>query len=210
MGIQERKERERERRRQQIMVAAKNVFFKKGLARSTMEDIAREAELSSGTLYLYFKNKDELYASLSLRILQYLIIRIEEVKKQEEKDLKKRLDFLRDAIHDVYEFDSLMLIKIFHFQSNETFQNLTTKLQSKIKKLSRQTIFSLASLFEDEIDNKKVVDTNPLVLAEMVWAIFSGVILLEENKKILANRKSDLKAALSAAFDLFFQGICKK
>ena len=76
MGIQERKERERERRRQQIMVAAKRVFTDKGFSKATMEDIAKEAELSPGTLYLYFKNKDELYASLSLRILQYLMIRL--------------------------------------------------------------------------------------------------------------------------------------
>ncbi len=67
MGIQERKQRERERRRQQIIVAAKRVFSEKGYSKSTMEDIAKEAELSPGTLYLYFKNKDELYASLSLR-----------------------------------------------------------------------------------------------------------------------------------------------
>jgi hypothetical protein len=46
MGIQERKEREKERRRQQIMVAAKRVFTDKGFSRATMEDIAQEAELS--------------------------------------------------------------------------------------------------------------------------------------------------------------------
>jgi AcrR family transcriptional regulator len=67
------------RRRQQIMVAAKRVFSVKGFSKATMEDIAKEAELSPGTLYLYFKNKDELYASLSLRILQYLLIRLEHV-----------------------------------------------------------------------------------------------------------------------------------
>ena len=61
MGIQERKQRERERRRQQIIVAAKRVFSEKGFSKSTMEDIAREAELSPGTLYLYFKNKDKVY-----------------------------------------------------------------------------------------------------------------------------------------------------
>ena len=66
MGIHERKERERERRRQQIIVAAKRVFIRKGLSKTTMEDIANESELSPGTLYLYFKNKEELYASLSL------------------------------------------------------------------------------------------------------------------------------------------------
>jgi AcrR family transcriptional regulator len=43
MGIEERKERERERRRQQIMVAAKRVFSEKGFSKTTMEDISRDA-----------------------------------------------------------------------------------------------------------------------------------------------------------------------
>lgn len=54
MGIQERKEREKERRRQQIMVAAKRVFSEKGFSNATMDDIAQEAKLSPETLYLYF------------------------------------------------------------------------------------------------------------------------------------------------------------
>ena len=54
MAIQERKRREKERRRQQIMVAAKKVFLNKGIGKATMEDIAREAEISPGTIYLYF------------------------------------------------------------------------------------------------------------------------------------------------------------
>ena len=84
MGIQERKEREKERRRQQIIVAAKRVFSGKGFNKATMEDIAKEAELSPGTIYIYFKNKDELYASLSLRILKHLNIRLEHVKNESE------------------------------------------------------------------------------------------------------------------------------
>lgn len=207
MGIQERRERERERRRQQIMVAAKNVFFKKGLSRSTMEDIAKEAELSAGTLYLYFKNKDELYASLSLRILRYLIIRIEEVKQQTTADLETRLSLLRDAMIDVYEFDSLMLVKIFHFQSNETFQNLTTRLQSEIKKLSGQVIRTIADVLAGTTKNDSIADLDTIVLAEMLWAVFSGVVLLEENRKILSRKKSDLRSSLKIAFHLYYQSI---
>ncbi len=76
MGIKERKKREKERRRQQIVVAAKKVFSDKGFNRATMDDIANEAEVSPGTLYLYFKNKEDIYASLSVRIIQYLQIRV--------------------------------------------------------------------------------------------------------------------------------------
>lgn len=56
MGTTERKKREKERRRNTIIDAAEKVIFSKGLDQSTMTEIAQEAELSKGTLYLYFKN----------------------------------------------------------------------------------------------------------------------------------------------------------
>src|SRR5262245_51077580 len=60
-----RREREREERRHQILEAAANVFKSKGFAAATMDDVAAAAELSKGTLYLYFKSKDDLYLALS-------------------------------------------------------------------------------------------------------------------------------------------------
>ena len=139
MGIQERKERERERRRQQIIVAAKRVFSSKGFSKATMEDIAKEAELSPGTLYLYFKNKDELYASLSLRILHYLYIRLEHLNHGDHQGHQHRLDALKDAMYDVYQFDPMILITMFHLQSSETLRNLTPELLTEIKRLSRES-----------------------------------------------------------------------
>ena len=97
MGIKERKEREKERRRQQIIIAAKRIFSAKGFNKATMEDIAKEAEISPGTIYIYFKNKDELYASLSIRILQHLNIRLEHVKNQNNVNIEQRIATLKDA-----------------------------------------------------------------------------------------------------------------
>lgn len=73
MSIEERKEREKERRRQNIIDAAERVIFSKGLDEATMEEIAEEAELSKGTLYLYFKNKNELYMAICQRGSELLI-----------------------------------------------------------------------------------------------------------------------------------------
>ena len=67
MGTKERKKRERKERREQILHAAEEVIFVKGLERSTMTEIAEQAELSKGTLYLYFKNKSELYIAIAKR-----------------------------------------------------------------------------------------------------------------------------------------------
>ena len=67
MGIAERREREKEQRKNDIIDAAERVFFDQGHENATMDDVAKEAELSKGTLYLYFKNKEELYLAIHLR-----------------------------------------------------------------------------------------------------------------------------------------------
>ncbi len=53
-----------EERKQQIIQAATAVFARQGFHEARMEDIAREAGLGKGTLYLYFKSKDDIIAAL--------------------------------------------------------------------------------------------------------------------------------------------------
>jgi TetR/AcrR family transcriptional regulator len=59
-----RKEREYLAHREEILLAAEKVFAAKGFFPTTMSDIAREAEFGTGTLYKYFKSKEELYFTL--------------------------------------------------------------------------------------------------------------------------------------------------
>ncbi|MBW1841536.1 MAG: TetR/AcrR family transcriptional regulator [Deltaproteobacteria bacterium] len=209
MGIQERKERERDRRRQQIMIAATRVFSERDFNKATMEDIAKEAELSPGTLYLYFKNKDELFASLSLRILHYMNIRLQHVHKEKERAPEKKIEALKEALYDVYEFDPMVLINMFHLQSSETLKNLSPHLLSDIKDLSRSSFASMAEIFRDGIDKGVFIDRHPVALADIVWALFSGVVLWEESKRIIDPEKDYLKSTLETAFEIFARGIKK-
>ncbi len=209
MGIKERKEREKERRRQQIIIAAKRIFSAKGFNKATIEDIAKEAEISPGTIYIYFKNKDELYASLSIRILQHLNIRLEHVKNQNNVNIEQRIATLKDALYDIYNFDPLILINLFHLQSSESLKNLSFGLLSEIKRLSQDSLKIMADIFSEGINNGVFIKTNPNALADIFWALFSGVILWEESKKIIDNKKDFLKPTLDVAFDIFRQGITK-
>lgn len=72
MGIAERKQREKQLRREEIVLAAEKIFFSKGFDLSTMDDIAEEAELSKGTLYLYFKSKEDLHMAVARKAIHLL------------------------------------------------------------------------------------------------------------------------------------------
>ena len=209
MGIQERKEREKERRRQQIIVAAKRVFTKKGLSKTTMEDIAKESELSPGTLYLYFKNKEELYASLSLRILQFLSIRVTQVIEEDNATPPEKLDKLIAAMYEDYEFDPMVIINMFHLQSSETLRNLSPALLQEINTLSKKALGHMASIFKDGMEQGYFIQRHPIALADIFWSLFSGVILWEASKKVIDEDKDYLKSTLAMAFELFCRGIRK-
>ena len=78
MGIAERREREKEQRKNDIIDAAERVFFSKGWQGATMDDVAEAVELSKATLYLYFKNKEELYAAILVRGSEILRVMFQE------------------------------------------------------------------------------------------------------------------------------------
>ncbi len=108
MKLDLRQSRERERRRQQILSAAKRVCISKGFARSKITDIAREAELSVGTLYNYFNNKDELFAALSIRVLKHLNVSLWRAKERQNlsfvtQDLQQKIIGL---LHQSFEIIS--------------------------------------------------------------------------------------------------------
>ena len=78
MGTRQRREREKLRRRKDILRAARTAFWQHGYAGTTMPQIAEAAELAPGTLYLYFPSKSALYAELLVEGYDLLLGRIEE------------------------------------------------------------------------------------------------------------------------------------
>ncbi len=60
MGITERKEREREEMKERIVSTAIQMFLKEGYEQTSIRNIAEKIEYSPATIYLYYKDKDEL------------------------------------------------------------------------------------------------------------------------------------------------------
>lgn len=209
MGITDRKKREREMRRQQILIAAKRVFTKKGYDKSTMEDIAREAELSPGTLYLYFKSKDELYASLCLRVLRFINVKVDHVINDPAASYPEKQENLLTAMKDVYAYDPLILNNMFHLQSSDTLRTLSPELLEEINALSRKALQTMAGMFHQGIQSGVIIDRNPLALADIIWGLFSGLVLWEESKKMINPDRSDLDHSFKVAFDILERGLKK-
>jgi len=139
MGTTERKEREKAQKRQHLIDIAENVFFEKGYEAATMDQIAEKAEYSKGTLYLYFKNKEELYIAISTRsISRFQSIIHEEMQKSntgEEKLSAIKNAYLRFFLEDpdhmkvmLHAFRSPAVIERLH-EDQETLKMIMQKDQ---------------------------------------------------------------------------------
>ena len=73
LGINERREKEKEIRRNDIIDAAERIFFTKGYDNATMDDVAKVAEFSKRTVYVYFNSKEQIYFEIMIRGYRMLI-----------------------------------------------------------------------------------------------------------------------------------------
>ena len=77
MGINERKEREKEELQKSILTAAREVFLEKGFDQTSIRSIAQRIEYSPTTIYLYFKDKDAIIYALHTEGFQLLVSKME-------------------------------------------------------------------------------------------------------------------------------------
>ena len=73
----------REQRREQILVAAWKCFSRNGFHSTSMADVIREAGLSAGAVYLYFKSKDEIIVAVATQVFGGIQGRLAEFAQQE-------------------------------------------------------------------------------------------------------------------------------
>jgi len=95
-----RREREYLAHREEILSAAEKVFAAKGFFPTTMSDIARRAEFGTGTLYKYFKSKEDLYFTL-------IDEKAEEINRLVKAELSQRgsaVETIKNVLRLQFEF----------------------------------------------------------------------------------------------------------
>lgn len=210
MGIKERKEREKKIRWQQIQEAAKALFLSKGYASTTMEDIAQKAELSTGTIYQYFKNKEELYASLNLMGLQNLIAKVEKIYKNNRLSTEKKIFKFKDAMYSTFQSDPLLYRVVFHLYLEDTMTTIDKELRNELERLGRKLVSIFSSTYKEGMRGGDINNGHAVAHADIIWATFAGLVMVEEGKRKLYPKKDFLKPTLDLAFDIFCRGISKK
>ena len=77
--------------RQDLLLSALNVFYQHGVARASLNEIARNAGVTRGALYWHFKNKEDLFDALFQLIFQ-------DISQELERDINEHTIHLKPAL----------------------------------------------------------------------------------------------------------------
>ena len=196
-------------RRRQIQDAAKQEFMLKGFSSATMEDIAERAELSPATIYLYFKNKEELFASLILITLEYLLEETKKVHDDKRLSVEGKILRFKEAMYKTFQYDPLLLRNVLHFQVEDTLLDLSPEILYGINDITRQVMKMYVDVYEEGIRQGTFIKGGSIVRTDIIWGLFTGLVMWEEAKRKISPKKDFLKSTLDEAFDIFLRGIKK-
>jgi len=204
MGLKERRKREKEARRNQILDAARSLLFEKGLHATSINQIAKLAELGVGTIYFYYKSKEEIFADLQEEGLELLFARILKVSnKNLPPDVKLRqigLQYIRfsEESRDYYDLMNYFLA------SPEIF--FAPHLKSKVDRHGSQIIGLIIETINAGTRSGLFQSINPRRDAITFWGTLHGLIQFRKLKDTVLDGDSH-KKILDHAVEHFISGL---
>jgi AcrR family transcriptional regulator len=206
MGIAERKAREKRLRHQQILDAAYEVFNQVGFHAATIDQIAERAELAKGTIYIYFKSKEELYFSLLLNGQAILIDMLNDMAKR--KPAPEQL--LGEMATTLFRFYSehTSYFRIFMVMHQEDMQaKMSAELSQQINEQATTILNHLSDQIQGAVDAGAFDTASPWHVANILWGSFLGIAQLAMAREQLRVGTMDTDDLLGLCFAMINSGL---
>ena len=146
--------------KEHLMLAALETFYQKGIARTSLNEIAQAAVVTRGALYWHFKNKEDLFDALFQRIC-------DDIENCMHQDFFTRLQ--TNDIH--YKFHSILFLKCEHTEQNAAVVNIAAKHQAiwreKITEVLTKSIAQHA--LSEDLDTDMAVILIKSTLDGLIW-----------------------------------------
>jgi AcrR family transcriptional regulator len=188
-----------ERKRCSILDAARAVFSRKGYSETAVEDVAEEAHIAKGTLYLYFKSKEDLYlAALAsdLRLLASESRREIEAAGNFREKLRVFLRIRLDYCKSRQDF-----LRIYLAEYGSMF--IKAPQSPYLSQLLRENMRYLAKVIEEAIERGEIAPVPAGPLAASVYDISRGLM----ERRLLGWKEFRASDEIEFTMDLLMSGI---
>jgi AcrR family transcriptional regulator len=189
-----RRERERLAHRREILEAAERVFARNGYYGATVEQIAQEAEFAVGTLYNFFKSKEDLYEQVVVKLTdEFMAVFRERVLAEE--DPIEAIGALIELRLRLFE-EHRGFARVFFESMAGGHVDPALALPAQLSSLYDEFVTSVTSIFERGICRGAFLDVDPLYLALTLHGVvnaFTAYWAHKEPEEPLAERVAKFK-----------------
>ncbi|MEM1340652.1 MAG: TetR/AcrR family transcriptional regulator [Bacteroidota bacterium] len=160
-----------------ILKVSEDLMLKNGLHSLNMNDVAREANLAKGTLYLYFGSREEIIGALALKARIMLL----NIFKQNIFGNKSSIEKLKGIVLANYTFlkQNKLYYELVSFYEIIERETETPEMQSVIKEIT-ELIVSIIEQGKSKNEIKKSID--PAILSFSMWGMTVGIMQLIKSK----------------------------
>ena len=174
MGTKERRAREKAARRQQILMAARHLLLTEGLKATSINKIAQQAELGVGTLYFYFKSKEEIFIALQKAGLKLLASKVETASRSAEDPHEQISRMARAYLaFSVENKDYFDIINYFIASPDIIF---SPQLKQQIGEYGNQILAHVIAAIKAGQQQGQFKAVNPRRAAIALWGALHGLI----------------------------------
>jgi AcrR family transcriptional regulator len=187
-----------------ILDAARRVIARRGLEKATMEQVAGEAGISKATIYLYFKNKEDLY-------FQCVIDRLDEVTQKMREaasgidDPLARLKALITTQMMSIEADR-DFFKVFLTERLGLFLDQDTEFGVEFAKRHDEYAKLISGVLKEGMDRGLIREMDPVKCFYLLFAMVRGMAMF----MILCEENTQLSSEAGLILDVFFNGLKRK
>ncbi len=165
-----------EERRTQILEAAMAVFARQGFDQARMDDIAQEARLSKGALYLYYKSKDAIISAILQLFFSLVMKKLRGFLENEEQgSVREQLLLLNQYYIAEMKWMAKLLPLSFEFYAVAARQKAVRQFLKQYFKDYREV---LAALVQRGIDHGEFQPVRAENVAIAITALYEGLALL--------------------------------
>ena len=180
----------------QILNAALKVFNRKGIVATRMEDIAREAKLSIGGVYWYYKGKDEVVLAIMDKVIDEDVAVLTSLLNEQGTVRERLLGYVRATAKEGTEY-----LPLVYELYGEAQRNL--KVRKHIQKYLQHYRGALAQIIQQGMDGGEIRKGDANAIATTLAAVYEGTLELA----LLDPQGVDAEQAIIQAVGFIFDGI---
>ena len=182
----------KEERKAQILDAAMRVYARSGFDRARVDDIAEEAGLAKGTLYLYFNSKDDIMLSILDRMVGRELQDLGKLLADERSAKDKLVKYVEYSIDEVENIIPTLPV-LFEFWGAMSHQDV---VREKLASHYHSLVDMLVPIIQQGIDEHDFYRVDARSAAIALEAVMEGTIFLWASNPEMVDLRSQLKNSL--------------